>query len=111
MSMAARMGCDQLADLFRITAILPLFSIGRKGDTDGMHPYFASRLAIEREEEFRRRAETYRLLAEVCGTEPRGRTLLEAYLRRAARRLRHTPRFGRPRRWSTGRPVPNTTGL
>jgi len=99
------MGCDLLAGSFRITATLPLFSFVGKGETEGMHPYSASRLAFEHQEEFRRQAETYRLLREVPRTEPRWRTFLEAGLHRVARRLRPPPRSGRPTRWPTGNPV------
>jgi hypothetical protein len=89
---------------------MPLFSTGCTDETQGMHPYLVSRLALEREEEFRRRAETHRLLAEVCRTEPRWQTFLGATLRWAAHRLRPRPRFS-PTRWPTGNPVSNARGL
>ena len=111
MSTATGMGCNLLADCFRMTASLPLFSSGCKDETEAMHPHFASRLALDHEEEFRRRAETYRTLAEVCKTGARRRTFLEARLGRAVRRLRLPPRFGRPAPWPTDNPISNASGL
>ncbi len=111
MSMATGMGSDRVAFLFRITAILPLFWDDRKGDTEGMHPYFASRIASDREDEFRHRAETYRLLAEVSRTEPRSRRFLGAFPRRAAHLPRSARRRGSRTWWPIGRPVARPRGL
>lgn len=53
-----------------------------------LNPYIASRMAREREEDIRRRAEVYRLLAEVCPSQPRWRRALPALSRRSTRLLR-----------------------
>ena len=91
------MGLDPLALFFRIRASLPLLDDGGKGDTDSMNPYLTYYLAREREEELRRRAEVYRLLAEVCASRPRGRRVLSALARRSARLLQSVlPSRSRP---------------
>jgi hypothetical protein len=110
MRMATEMGSGRLALLLRITAILPLFEGDRKGDTGGMHQHFASDLARDREEEFRRRAETYRLLAEVRRSDPSSRKFLSAWLRWAASVPRSARRMW-PRRRPIGRPIPQARGL